>query len=467
MRKNIFGLFGKIFLYTLMFLVLAITVFTFFYAQQLRVTFSMYERRQLTQGFQPLLRALEHRPKEEMAETAALFRERNESFEFSIQTNDGTVIFETPDFFYNPVGIQELTGIEMLALSEISFSIPLYDDITIHIANIPARDSSNHDELMRIIPLSIALLAASAICAFILARLIARPIKKLASDTARMSQLENVIPPPMRKDEIGMLAQDVHKMYERLKQTIGELEDEIDHKEAMEESQRYFFSAASHELKTPIAGTIAILEGMIGKVIESEDYQGYLQQCLSMMNAQSRLINEILDIVRFNDGRIKPRMEIILLTSLVEAVLPMYQTLADAKEQNISVNILDEEKCHADKTMLNRVLSNVVMNAVQNSPVGSEIRIWSERVYEVAATDDKLQKIRFYVLNTSTNIEEEMLSKLFEPFYRADKSRSRSQGRSGLGLTIVKKALDAMEIPFVLENIEEGVLFRMDLPMEK
>lgn len=57
-----------------------------------------------------------------------------------------------------------------------------------------------------------------------------------------------------------------------------------------------------------------------------------------------------------------------------------------------------------------------------------------------------------------------MITKLFEPFYRADEARNREQGRSGLGLTIVKKTMELMKVPYALENTNEGVLFRMDLP---
>ena len=67
-------------------------------------------------------------------------------------------------------------------------------------------------------------------------------------------------------------------------------------------------------------------------------------------------------------------------------------------------------------------------------------------------------------MNTGARIDDEILPKLFDPFYRVDKARSRKGGRSGLGLTIVKKTLEAMDIAFALENTTDGVLFWMDLP---
>ncbi|MDR2569927.1 MAG: HAMP domain-containing histidine kinase [Oscillospiraceae bacterium] len=446
MRKIGLGLFNKIFLYTLLFLALVIGVFTFFYAQQLQVTFSLNERRQLTQNFQPLLRALEQTSIENIAEAASSFRERNETFEFSIQSNYGDVIYETADFQYNPVHLQDLPPMGRIFLNEVSFSIPLTPELNLHIANVATRGNPYIDELYKMMPLSLVLLAASVVCAYIFAKLIARPINKLAKETTKMSRLENVPFPSIRKDEIGKLTQDVHSMYERLKQTISELEKEIEHKKKIEESQRYFFSAASHELKTPIAGTTAIIEALIEKIIEPEEYPNYFNQCLVMMKTQTKLISEIIEIVRFNDGKANPIPEKINLANIIENLIPAYEMLILRKNQTLDINIPTTENIFADKKMLNRVFSNVIMNAITNTPEQSEIRIWCENG-------------RLCILNTNTKISDDELPKLFDPFYRIDKSRSSSQGRSGLGLTIVKKNLEAMEIPFGLENTKEGVLF--------
>jgi two-component system sensor histidine kinase VanS len=86
-----------------------------------------------------------------------------------------------------------------------------------------------------------------------------------------MSNLKTVPPPRPRNDEIGQLAGDVYKMYQALQVTIGQLETEFAREKEMEENQRYFFAAASHELKTPIAAASALLEGMLEIVSLSND----------------------------------------------------------------------------------------------------------------------------------------------------------------------------------------------------
>jgi two-component system sensor histidine kinase VanS len=137
--------------------------------------------------------------------------------------------------------------------------------------------------------------------------------------------------------------------------------------------------------------------------------------------------------------------------------MPEYNTLADKKAQSIIIDVPETASCCTDRKMIGSVLSNVMMNAIQNSSNGEEIRIWSElREGDI---------LRLFILNTNARIDEEAKAKLFEPFYREDKARNRADARGGLGLTIVKKILDLLEIPFALEARGEDVIFWMDLPI--
>ncbi|MDR3119885.1 MAG: HAMP domain-containing histidine kinase [Clostridiales bacterium] len=340
---------------------------------------------------------------------------------------------------------------ETKALPAIYDSSPAAAAAANETAENPARDAVEiYTDFTRntIIALAI-LLPVSAIGAALFARSMANPIKKLAADTTKMSKLQFVSAPAKRADEIGQLSDDVHKMYEALKL-------KIEREKEMEENQRYFFSAVSHELKTPIAAVGSILEGMLANVIRPTEYPEYLKKCLNMMNTQSKLISEILEIIRLDDNRIAPKNEAVRLKSAVEAILPPYQTLADARAQTISVSIPETQTCVLDRNMFCRALSNVLMNAVQNTPGQGEIRIWSEAPGG--------RTVRLNILNTNAHIDESDLPKLYEPFYRVDKARSRAQNRSGLGLTIVKKTLDCMAIPFSLENRGGDVVFWLDLP---
>jgi len=141
----------------------------------------------------------------------------------------------------------------------------------------------------------------------------------------------------------------------------------------------------------------------------------------------------------------------------VSSLVPTYQPLADSKNQRFSVRIPESQICYADRKMLKRVLSNVIMNALQNAPENSLVEIWSE---------ENSSDIKLCVLNQG-DIYEKAISKVFEPFYRMDTVRSRKEGRSGLGLTIVKELMNSMQIPYSLRNTEQGVLFSIDFPKDK
>jgi two-component system sensor histidine kinase VanS len=271
-----------------------------------------------------------------------------------------------------------------------------------------------------------------------------------------MSALEDIPAPVPRNDEIGQLAKDIYTMYGSLKRTIAELEQEVERERAMEDGQRAFFSAASHELKTPIAAAGALVEGMLAGIGEYRDHQKYLRECLRILKAQNRLVSEILEIVNLSKGRREPVFEALGLAELLDSLIDEYGPIAEQRGQRI-LNRAGKTQVRADRQLLGQALSNVLGNALQNSPDGESIQLWDE------PSPDSLGTIRLKVFNPRAHIGEEALERLFEPFYRQDTARNRDAGRSGLGLAIVKRALDQMGVPFALHNHGDGVLFWMDL----
>lgn len=445
MKKN--GIFKRIFAYTIIAMLLIVFVTAALFSGQFFTLSRAVEREQILASYQPLVDRVKNSDYNDIPAAAQRFRDNNQSFEFSIIDNNGGVIYATPsadtsdnfsgDFYYVVYNDKAL-GYSVIAQTR------------------PGITAFYNEMVIRALVAFAIMLALCLVCAYIFARQITNPIKQLADDTGKMTRLEDV-PQSLtkRRDELGDLSRDIHAMYDKLKETISRLENEILRVREMEEAQRYFFSAASHELKTPIAATSVLLEGMLANVGEYKDHPKYLRECVKLMDAQSKLVSEILETVNLIDGKIIPTPERLKLRNVVASVLPTYQTLAERADQQIHVTIPQEEIVFVDGNMLKKILSNVILNAVQNAPPGAEIRIWSEPAPDCCC---------LYVLNTDTHIDEEIIPKLFDPFYRADKARNRKDNRSGLGLTIVQKTLKAMDADFSLENIAEGVLFWMCLP---
>jgi len=439
------GIFSKVFIYTTIFLIVLVCVTVALFSQQFISYYRVSQMQKVSSSYQHLVDRLQEKSESEFPEIARQFYENNQSYQFYIVDRDGQIIYATPHA--DTSGNTSSGNLTVIVSLNRNYTLRAQSENTF---------TTNYNGLISQALIALAtMLAVSTIGAFIFARQMTKPIKRLADNTRKMANLEDVAPAPERADELGNLAQDVHSMYDKLKDTISRLENEILREREMEETQRYFFSAASHELKTPIAATSVLLEGMLENVGDYKDHPKYLRECVNMMDAQNKMISEILEIVSLNDGRIIPTSDELDIGRTIADLLLNFQTLAEANKQRIICNIPNGETVLADPKMLKKAFSNIMLNAVQNTPKGGEIRIWTEPVAD---------QYRLCILNAGARIDDTVLPKLFDPFFRVDKARSRKDGRSGLGLTIVQKTLEAMNSDFSLGNTEDGVLFWMDLP---
>ena len=477
MKHRLFGIYGKVFFYTLAILLFAFCITVFFFANQIGSIVERTQQEQLAGIFAPLSEALKGRSDEEAAQIAADFHAKNTSFDFSLSSKDGRILYQTDSFV--PFQVSENTLIANGFFSQDNdapfrerfYRYAISGNANNRLQLVMATDSGGrlyvtgllsgseiYIEYLEKTAIALGLiLLASTVGAALFARRIAGPIRVIAGDTKRMTELQPVSPPKIRKDEIGELAADVFTMYQTLNSTIDQLEIEIKREREMEENQRYFFSAASHELKTPIAAMSALVEEMLEGMVDAECYNENLNKCMKMLVAQKKLVSEILELIRLSGDSIEVNRQHIQLSEVIDAILPMAQPLSETKKLNLIVEIPEEFTCHSDERMLERVLSNVIMNAVQNASEYGDVRIWAENSEE---------NILFLVSNVGEQIDDEVMSRLFEPFFRQDQARSRVSGHSGLGLTIVKRVLNRLEIPFSLENTDTGILFWMRLPKE-
>ena len=448
-----FGIFHKVFIYTTIFLfaVIAITIGLFY--QQFVAFYTTQQTQQLQRNYQvlydELLRA--NRDRQQMIEIAQQFAEGNQSFIFQIIDEGENMLFVTPN-----INQQSGEGGTRILLTFNNYTLIAQNPTT----QIGGRGFWTTAALAFSAIMIIALIGAA-----LFARQMVKPIKNLVADTKKMADLLSIEPPKKRDDEIGDLSKDVHNMYGKLKDIIVILEDENLRRKEMEESQRYFFSAASHELKTPIAAARVMMEGMMANIGDYKNHPKYLNECIKLMDEQSKTIYEILDIVNL-DGHFEPQPRQINVNKILTEQLKTYKSMSSASGQKITNDVLDNLHCYADPHLLKKVLSNVLINAIQNTPKDGHIHIFMEISNEgiLGFTENTFDGIRLCVLNTG-RIDEERLPRLFDPFFRMDKSRSRKNGQTGLGLTIVKKMLDLMGMEFGLENTEDGVLFWMGLPV--
>ena len=304
--------------------------------------------------------------------------------------------------------------------------------------------------------LALALLAFSLLCAVGYSRYLARPIVRISSIAGRMAELDFQWKcGETRRDEIGALGRSLDEMAERLSAALAELEEanaalrgDMERARELERQRLAFFSAASHELKTPVTILKGQLAGMLEGVGVYQDRDKYLLRSLQTTGRMERLIGEMLSISRMESGSAAVRQEPVDLSALMAQQLALDRELLEQRGQQLVSALTPGITVPADASLLGKAVGNLLSNASRYSPEGAEIRVWCGRLEGRPALS---------VENTGARISGDALPHLFEAFYREEGSRNRSTGGSGLGLYLVKMILDRHGAVCTIENTEEGV----------
>ena len=302
----------------------------------------------------------------------------------------------------------------------------------------------------------LVLLVFSLLCALVYSRYITRPIVRLSGIAGKMAQLDfQWESGEKRRDEIGRLGRSLDQMARKLSAALTDLEGanralrgEVERERELDRQRMAFFNAASHELKTPVTILKGQLSGMLEGVGVYQDRDKYLLRSLQTTGRMENLIGEMLAISRMESGAAALRQETVDLSALTAERLQQDGELFRQREQELVSALTPGVLVTGDPSLLGRAVGNLLSNAALYSPQGARIRVWCGfRDGRPALT----------VENTGARIPEEALPHLFEAFYRAENSRNRSTGGSGLGLYLVKMILDRHGAECAIENTEDGV----------
>ena len=313
------------------------------------------------------------------------------------------------------------------------------------------------EALGQVLPfLLIVVLVISLLGAIIYSRYITRPIVQLSGISQRMANLDfSYKCQEKRGDEIGVLGRNLNELSERLSTSLNDLREancalrrDIDRERELEQQRTTFFSAASHELKTPITVLKGQLSGMLAGVDIYKDREKYLARSLAVANRMEVLVQEILTISRMERADVPLKREPLNLTQLVEQQVQQVEELALLRGQTLHVKTVPDLTVKGDRMLLQRAVGNLLSNALLYSPEGETVRVH---------LSEEPEKRVLTVVNSGVQIPEEDLPHLFEAFYRVEASRSRGTGGSGLGLYIVKMILDRHGADYWMENTPEGV----------
>jgi len=311
--------------------------------------------------------------------------------------------------------------------------------------------------LQQIFPwLVLIVLAVSLLGSWYYSRYITRPIVKLSSIAKRMSEMEfDWRCDDTRSDEIGLLGQSLNELAEKLSTTMSELraanlllQNDIDKERELDRQRLEFFSAVSHELKTPITVIKGQLEGMLGNIGVYRDHETYLAKCMSVVGLMEGMVQEILTITRMDSSGFEPQMRSLDLTALVEKQLDDYRDFLEQKYLSLHTDLTPGLMISGDYKLLQKAVSNLISNAVRYSPIEESVYIKTYRKKDMTILS---------IENTGTYIPENAIPHLFEAFYRVEQSRNRQTGGSGLGLYLVSRIANVHGAECRIENIENGV----------
>lgn len=307
---------------------------------------------------------------------------------------------------------------------------------------------TKEDFLLRSVIATTIIILLSSVCTYFLTKKTLTPLQKLTSEVSQIQaqNLSTQLAVPNSKDEIAQLTSSFNEMLTRLDNAFS--------------TQKQFSANAAHELRTPLAVLQTNLE-VFEKKQEPEIVE--YRQLFTMIKEQtarlSQLVGTLLDMTNLKSV---PRTDQVALEELVDEVFCDLDPVAEKAGISIDFNDSSNQDLHTAVTgsyvLLYRAVYNLVENAIKyNRPHGSvSVSVKQERGQAMVLVTD-----------TGIGISPENQKKIFDPFFRVDKSRSRAMGGAGLGLALVDSiAKEHGGTVKVLESSETGSTIALMLPVD-
>lgn len=234
---------------------------------------------------------------------------------------------------------------------------------------------------------------------------------------------------------------------------------EIEDLKRLEAFRREFLADVSHELKTPVFAAQGFVHTLLDGAAEDKKIRRkFLKRAAKSLDNLDSLIQDLLTLSQIETGEIKMHFEHFNIVNTVIEIIDQMENKADKRDLTIRLDkdYKDPIFVYADAERIYRVIINLVSNAIKYTDKG-EVVIGMEVTGE---------KVEVAIKDTGVGIAPEHLKRIFERFFRVDKSRSKGLGGTGLGLAIVKHILEAHEAKIsVISTVGKGSTFSFKLPI--
>lgn len=301
------------------------------------------------------------------------------------------------------------------------------------------------------------------ILALIYSNMIAKPLIKISKSAAKMAKLDFSHKCSVKStDEIGSVAASLNFLsgnlenaLNSLKQANAKLEEDIEKERSLEKMRKEFVAAVSHELKTPITLIDGYASALKDNIFEEKERDYYLDIITDEAKKMGELVSDMLDLSHLESGIFKLKRDEFNLTELIRLTLKKYGALMKEKQISLETELLNNLKVYGDWMRLEQVITNFITNAIKN--VDEEGRIYV-RMLNLG------HSVSIEIENTGSRISEQELPKVWDKFYKVDKSRQRKLGGTGIGLSIVKDILSLHGYSYGVCNTDIGVKFYFIVP---
>lgn len=275
---------------------------------------------------------------------------------------------------------------------------------------------------------------------------IVRPIASLMATADHISKenLDERVPLPKRHDELDRLSRTVNSLLDRLQEVILR--------------EQTFAADAAHELRTPLAVLKGTLEVLVRQPREPQQYEEKLRYCVAEIDRLSSLVDQLLLVAKYESRSAVLQPVEIDLAQRTAAALERLEPLARAKRISFQLSFSDTALIHTDPLLLDAVVGNVLSNALKYSPEASPVDV---RVCESESA------VELSVVDRGPGITPEQIDKVFNRFYRAETTAGDHTKGFGLGLALVKRLSDLLNIEISLQsNPGQGTTFRLRIPRQ-
>ncbi len=253
--------------------------------------------------------------------------------------------------------------------------------------------------------------------------------------------LQERVPVKPRGDEIDQLATTFNQMLDRIQTLLTEIKEMTDN--------------IAHDLRSPIARIRGIAEVTLTTSKSLSEYENMAASTIEDCDRLLDMINTMLLISKTEAGVERLSREDVDIAALIRKACELFQPIAEDKSVGLNYSLKGQTFLFGDRRMLQRMLSNILDNAVKYTPPGGKI--------EVSLTESKSGAVMVSVSDTGVGISEADLLHIFERFYRCD--RSRSQPGTGLGLSLARALVRAHGGDItVTSTVNQGSIFTITLP---